>query len=89
MFQQCVLSSIYIQFNPMKHTVNLQTSLPDPGGRTWRAPQGTQFFRFDIQILRNIAASGVHAPLRGPRPPYGKILDPPLNMTPCLSNLQT
>ena len=25
MFQQCVLSSIYIHFNPMKHTVNLQT----------------------------------------------------------------
>ena len=35
-------------------------------------PQGTRFFRFDIQILRNVAASGVHAPLRGPRPPYGK-----------------
>ena len=25
MFQQCVLSSIYKQLNPMKHTVNLQT----------------------------------------------------------------
>ena len=28
-------------------------------------PQGTQFFRFDIQILRNVAASGVHAPPTG------------------------
>ena len=25
-------------------------------------PKGTQFFRFDIQILRNVAASGVHTP---------------------------
>ena len=30
------------------------------GGRTWR--EGTQFFRFDIQMLRNVAASRVHAP---------------------------
>ena len=39
-------------------------------------PPGTQFFHFDIQILRNVATSGVHAPLRGPRPPpLREILD--------------
>ena len=35
------------------------------------APQGSRFFRFDIQNLQNVTASGVHAPLRGPRPPTG------------------
>ena len=45
------------------------------GGHTQRTPpQGTQFFHFDIQILRNIAALGVHAPLRSPRPPLREIL---------------
>ena len=36
-----------------------------------RAPQGSRFFCFDIQILRNVATSGVGAPLRGWRPPTG------------------
>ena len=37
-------------------------------------PQGSRFFRFDIHIFRNIAASGVGAPPpppRGRRPPTG------------------
>ena len=38
-------------------------TLADPGGALpARAPQGSRFFRFDIQIFRNIAASGVGAP---------------------------
>ena len=41
------------------------------------APQGSRFFRFDIHNFRNVTASGVHAPLRGPRP-LREILDPPL-----------
>ena len=36
------------------------------------SPQRTQFFRFDIHILRNVAASGVHAPpTRSTPPPTG------------------
>ena len=35
-------------------------------------PQGSRFFHFDTQKFRNVTASGVHAPLRGPRsPPAG------------------
>ena len=42
------------------------------GGRAWHPPQGSKFFRFDIQNFQNITASGVHAPpVRGPRPPMG------------------
>ena len=41
------------------------------GSKGGRAPQGSRFFRFDIQNFRNVTASGVHAPLRGPRPPTG------------------
>ena len=36
------------------------------------APHGSRFFRFDIQIFRNVAASGVDAPLRDWHPPYRK-----------------
>ena len=53
-------------------------------GRFWARPQGSRFFRFDIQNFRNIIASGVHAPLRGLRTPLREILDPPLvNVTFC------
>ena len=41
-------------------------------------PQGSRFFRFDIQSFRNVTALGVIAPLlRGPRLLW-EILDPPL-----------
>ena len=39
-------------------------------GRTRRPPKGTRFFRFAIQILQNVATSGV-PPLRGARLPTG------------------
>ena len=48
------------------------------------APQGSRFFRFDIQNLENVTASGVHAPLRGPRS-LREILDPPLIVLSSLS----
>ena len=38
------------------------------------APQGSRFFRFDIQNFQNVTALGVHAPL-------WEILDPPLKST--------
>ena len=41
-------------------------------------PYRFRFFRFDIQIFRNVATSGVGAPLRGRRP-LPEILDPLLN----------
>ena len=44
------------------------------GGAASMPPQGSRFFRSDIQILRNVAASGVGAP----PPPPREILDPPL-----------
>ena len=54
-------------------------AVADPGGvPPARAPQGSRFFHFDIQIFRNVAASGVGAPLRGWRP-LREILDPPLH----------
>ena len=42
-------------------------------GRAWRTPtpQGSRFFRFDIQIFQNVSASGVHAPLTRSTPPTG------------------
>ena len=47
-------------------------SVADPGGRRRRAPpHGSKFFRFDIQIFQNIAASGVGAPYEVGAP-YGK-----------------
>ena len=33
--------------------------------------KGSRFFRSDIQNFENVTASGVHTPLRGPRPPTG------------------
>ena len=42
-----------------------------PSATTPPPPQGSRFFRFDIQNFRNVTASGVDAPLR-------EILDPPL-----------
>ena len=42
-----------------------------------RPTQGSRFFHFSIQILRNVAASGVGAPLRGCRL-LQEMLDPPL-----------
>ena len=58
----------------------VKLALADLGGRAERAtPYGSRFFRFDMQIFRNVAASGVHGPpLRGPCPPLREILDPPL-----------
>ena len=42
------------------------------GRRRSPPPYGARFFHFDIQIFRNVAASGVGAPpLRGRRPPMG------------------
>ena len=41
------------------------------GGSRGAPPQGSRFFRFDIQMFRNVAASGVGAPLRAGRPPTG------------------
>ena len=40
-------------------------------GAAARAPYGSRFFRFDIQIFQNVAASGVGSPPRGQRPPTG------------------
>ena len=48
--------------------------MADPGGAAGARPP-SRFFRFDIQIFRNVAASGVGAPLRG-RAPLREILDP-------------
>ena len=43
------------------------------GVRGHAYPYGSRFFRIDIQNFHNVAALGVHAPLRGSRPPpYGK-----------------
>ena len=66
-----VIVILYKFFRKMRFTV------ADPGGvppvRTpLPPPQGSRFFHFDIQNFRNVAASGVGAPLRGWRPPYGK-----------------
>ena len=44
------------------------------------APGATQFFRFDIQILRNVAALGVHAPPYEVHAPLREILGPPLGL---------
>ena len=46
--------------------VILAISLADVGGVPGARPQGSRFFRFDIQNFRNVTASGVHAP-----PPTG------------------
>ena len=50
-------------------------TLADLGGaRPARPPQGSQFFRFDIQNFRNVTASGVHTPsyeVHAPPPPTG------------------
>ena len=46
-------------------------SLADPGGVPDARPQGSRFFHFDIKKFQNVTASGVHAPLRGQRPPAG------------------
>ena len=51
------------------------------GGRRRRAPPyGSTFFRFDIQIFRNVAASGVGVPPTRSAPPPREILDPLLMM---------
>ena len=57
-------------------------SVADPGGAAGEhPPYGSRFFRFDIQIFRNVAASGVGAPphMRS-APPLWEILDPLLVM---------
>ena len=47
-------------------------AVADQGGAAGTCPpQGSRFFRFDIQIFRNVAALGVGAPLRGWRSPMG------------------
>ena len=47
--------------------------MADPGGAagTCPPPHGSRFFRFDIQIFRNVAASGVGAPYEVGTPPTG------------------
>ena len=52
-------------------------------GHHWHTPQGSRFFHFDIQILRNVAASGVGAPYKVGAPPR-EILDLPLLMMSCI-----
>ena len=52
------------------------STMADPGGAPSMRPPRSWFFRFDIQILWNIAASGVGAPPTSWAPPYGEILDP-------------
>ena len=59
----------------------MSASLADLGGAwgTHAPPWASKFFRFHAvfgKIWR------VHAPLEGSRPPLGKILDPPLGLTP-------
>ena len=39
-------------------------ALADLGGVPRACPQGSRFFRFDIQNFRKVTVSGVHAPLR-------------------------
>ena len=36
------------------------------------SPQGSRFFRFNIQNFRNVTALGVHAPYEVDTPSYGK-----------------
>ena len=45
------------------------------GAAGTRPPYGSRFFRFDIQIFLNIAASGVGAPPTRSAPPLQEILD--------------
>ena len=48
-----------------KVSETLHGSVANPRGRHWRAPPyGSRFFCFDIQIFRNVGASGVGAPTR-------------------------
>ena len=54
MFHRHLQTSIYI-INVIWH---IGGSKGVPGAR----PQGSRFFRFDIQNVRNLTASGVHAP---------------------------
>ena len=59
-------------------------TVADPGGAAGARPpppQGFRFFRFDIQIFRNRATSGVGAPPTRLAPPLQEILDPPLSKT--------
>ena len=49
----------------------MKGSIGGSRGRCQRAPPGSRFFHFDIQILQNVAASGVGAPARVGAP-YGK-----------------
>ena len=60
-----------------KVIISLVKAVADPGGAAGaRPPYRSRFFCFDIQIFRNVAASGVGAPPpRGRRPPT-EILDP-------------
>ena len=54
--------------------------MADPGGRRRHPPYGSRFFRFNIQIFLNVAASGVGTPpyeVGAPPPPW-EILDPRL-----------
>ena len=55
------------------HFINVHLAVADSGGvpPAHAPPEGSRFFRFDIQNFRNVAASGVGAPLRGWRPPTG------------------
>ena len=80
----CTLKETYLNISVEKLNIfgkNTSTAVADPGGGAAgaRPPYGSRFFRFDIQIFRNVAASGVGAPPRGRRSPLREILDPLLH----------
>ena len=66
--------SVFSSFNFLQ-TENTEISI---GGSTLAdarrtpSPEGSRFFRFNIQNFRNVTASGVHAPPTRSTPPYGK-----------------
>ena len=73
---KCLAKNIFITFRKyelVSHGSNSQSeAVADPGGAAGvRPPTGPHSFVL-TQIFRNVAASGVGAPPRGRRPPYGK-----------------
>ena len=68
------IEGIFTDENNTKPEEEVWLALADPGGApgTRPPPQGSWFFRFDIKILQNIAASGVGTPPTRWAPPYEK-----------------